>query len=121
MKNATTLIHYRLREKIRALETERGVLESRIYGNLAEFQQLADNPTPLLKKFAAGIAEDKDLQNDLLKAGVHFAADYLIDKYLPHDKESSISGLLNNLKTKNTGKTSGVLSDLLSALFSKKV
>ncbi len=121
MKNTPTLLQYQLREKIHALKAEREVLETRIYGNMAELQQLATNPAPVLKKVLAGIADDKDLQNDLLKVGVHFTADYLIDKYLPHHKESFVSELLNNLKSKNTSKTGGVLLDIVSKLLSKKV
>lgn len=120
MENTTTLLQYRLREKIKILAAERDKLEEALTSRLAGMEAAVANPAPYIKTVLADLAGDKAVQNDLLKTGVHFTADYLIDKYLPKEKDAFISGLLGSLRKKAGSGTSGFILDALSSLFTKK-
>jgi hypothetical protein len=120
MMETTTLLQYRLHEKIKSLKEERVQLEDGISRRLAGIEAAIANPAPYIKAVVADLIVDKEVQKDLLKTGVHFTADYLIDKYLPGEKDAFVSGLLGSLRKKAGDGTSGFILNVLSRLFTKK-
>lgn len=101
-----------LQRELKTLRTERDVLESRLAKRLAALHAIAENPVPYLKKTIKELAADKEVDQDLLKAGLRAAVNYAVDRYIPDNRESFFSGLLTRLRG-NRNSYATILGSLL--------
>lgn len=116
----TSLSQYRLAEKMKALQLEVAEAEQRLLNRIDAIQRTIDRPAPYVKALLNELADDREVQNDLVKAGVHAAADCLIDKYLVKEPPAFLEQVLGRAR-KIAGKgIPGLVIDALSGLLKKR-
>jgi hypothetical protein len=121
MKNTVVHNSSSLTERLSILKQERQQLEGEIARGLSGIVTIIKDPVPYAKEAIRELALDKNVQQDLLKAGIYFAADYVIDKYIYKKTDGFLSGLLNKFReTESENKNGDVLRDILNIFTRKK-
>jgi hypothetical protein len=119
MKELITTSAGLLESELKNLKNERDILESRIARKLNGIHSILENPAPYLKNTLSELAADKKVQKDLLKMGLHFTADYVIDKYMFKTADTFFTGLVSKLKSREENNDYRGILDGLSKLFAR--
>ncbi len=112
------IVNYRLlKEEIRSLKTERKEQEERIAKQLNEVVKVIQDPAPVLKNTLHKLAKDQEVRGDLLKVGIHYAGDFLVDTLIQKKGPALIAGLLSKLEDKTKDSSIGKIIRSLGQLF----
>lgn len=102
-----------LQEEIRSLKEETKEQEELISKQAAELYNKILNPTPILKNTLHTLAKDTEAKSDLLKIGIHYAGDFLVDTLIQKKGSVLVAGLLDKLQSKaGTGKIGNLIGTL---------
>jgi len=113
-KNSNITDHATLTQRILQLKDDKKIQEVELRHSVnTAFSSL--NPLNMLKQSLHEFVEDKDVKSDILKAGVNFGANLLIDKSL--GKYRSIKGFLSSVLVESI--STPLIYSGLSKLFSK--
>lgn len=112
------IVNYRLlKEEIRSLKIERKEQEERIVKQLNEVLKVIQDPAPILKNTLHKLAKDEEVRGDLLKVGIHYAGDFLVDTLIQKKGPALIAGLLSKLEDKTKDSSIGKIIRSLGQLF----
>ncbi len=112
------IVNYRLlKEEIRSLKIERKEQEERIVKQLNEVVKVIQDPAPILKNTLHKLAKDEEVRGDLLKVGIHYAGDFLVDTLIQKKGPALIAGLLSKLEDKTKDSSIGKIIRSLGQLF----
>ena len=116
------IVNYRLlKEEIRSLKIERKEQEERIVKQLNEVLKVIQDPAPILKNTLHKLAKDEEVRGDLLKVGIHYAGDFLVDTLIQKKGPALIAGLLSKLEDKTKDSSIGKIIRSLGQLFKTDV
>lgn len=102
-----------LQEEIRSLQEETKEQEELISKQAGELYNKILNPAPIIKNTIHTLAKDTEVKSDLLKIGIHYAGDFLVDSLIQKKGSVVIAGLLDKLQSKaGTGKIGNLLGNL---------
>lgn len=106
-----------LQEEIRTLKEETKEQEELISKQAGELYNKVLNPAPIIKNTIHTLAKDTEVKSDLLKIGIHYAGDFLVDTLIQKKGSTVLAGLLDKLQLKaGNGKIGGLIGHLAKFL-----
>lgn len=106
-----------LQEEIGSLKEETKEQEELISKQAGELYNKILNPAPIIKNTLHTLAKDSEVKSDLLKMGIHYAGDFLVDTLIQKKGTDLIAGLLDKLQSKaGTGKIGNLIGTISKLL-----